>query len=247
MRTSDPRADGGPRPAGEPQHSGGRRAAVLFDVDGTLVDSSYIHTLAWWQAFRQAGYDVPMASIHRSVGMGGDRILDSLLPSDRDASEDSTIMTSHAAVFSTFWPALRPLDGAKELLAQCHESGLAVALASSARERDLEALRSTIGADAFIDAATSSSDAKESKPAPDILVAALEALGVQASDSVYVGDAVWDIYAAGKLHIPTIGLTSGGTSEAELRDAGAVEIYTSPRALLENLGNSAIGKLIARL
>jgi HAD superfamily hydrolase (TIGR01509 family) len=246
MHATDPRA-GSPRPAGEPQHGGGRRAVVLFDVDGTLVDSSYIHTLAWWQAFRQAGYDVPMASIHRSVGMGGDRILDSLLPSDRDASEDSTIMTSHAAVFSTFWPALRPLDGAKDLLAQCHESGLAVALASSARERDLEALRSTIGADAFIDAATSSSDAKESKPAPDILVAALEALGVQASDSVYVGDAVWDIYAAGKLQIPAIGLTCGGTSEAELRDAGAVEIYASPRALLENLGNSAIGKLSARL
>jgi HAD superfamily hydrolase (TIGR01509 family) len=241
VRTAETAGDG------SPQHGGGRRAAVLFDVDGTLVDSSYIHTLAWWRAFRQAGYDVPMASIHRSVGMGGDRILDSLLPADRDTSEDSTIMTSHAAVFSTFWPSLRPLDGAKELLAQCHDSGLAVALASSARERDLQALRSTIGADAFIDAATSSSDAKESKPAPDILVAALKALGVQASDSVYVGDAVWDIYAAGKLDIPTIGLTSGGTSEAELRDAGAVEIYASPRDLLENLGTSMIGKLSARL
>lgn len=188
-----------------------------------------------------------MASIHRSVGMGGDRILDSLLPADRDTSEDSTIMTSHAAVFSTFWPSLRPLDGAKELLAQCREGGLAVALASSAQERDLEALRATIGADAFIDAATSSSDAEESKPAPDILVAALKALGVHASDAVYVGDAVWDVYAAGKLDIPAIGLTCGGTSEAELRDAGAVEIYATPRALLENLGTSAIGKLNARL
>jgi HAD superfamily hydrolase (TIGR01509 family) len=235
------------RGQGREPPQGQRRAAVLFDVDGTLVDSSYIHTLAWWQAFRQAGYDVPMAGIHRSVGMGGDRILDSLLPSDRDTSEDSTIMTSHAAVFSTFWPSLRPLDGAREVLARCHERGLAVALASSARERDLEALRSTIGADDFIDAATSSSDAKESKPAPDILVAALKALGVQASDSVYVGDAVWDIYAAGKLDIPAIGLTCGGTSEAELRDAGAVEIYATPRALLENLEASAIGKLNARL
>jgi HAD superfamily hydrolase (TIGR01509 family) len=246
VRTTDP-GDSQPQQGGQPPLRGQRRAAVLFDVDGTLVDSSYIHTLAWWQAFRQAGYDVPMASIHRLVGMGGDRILDSLLPSDRDASEDSTIMTSHAAVFSTFWPSLRPLEGAKELLAQCHESGLAVALASSARERDLQALRSTIGADAFIDAATSSSDAEESKPAPDILVAALKALDVQASDSVYVGDAVWDIYAAGKLDIPAIGLTCGGTSEAELRDAGAVEVYKNPRALLENLGTSAIGELNARL
>lgn len=226
---------------------GGRRAAVLFDVDGTLVDSAYLHTLAWWQAFRQAGYDVPMASIHRSVGMGGDRILARLLPDGRDRNEDSTIMTSHAAVFATFWPALRPLDGARDLLARCREDGLAVALASSARQRDLEVLRAAIGADAVIDAATSSADAKESKPAPDILVAALHAVDVQASDAVYVGDAVWDIYAAGKLDIPAIGLTCGGTSEAELRDAGAVEIYGSPRALLQHLGDSAIGRLAARV
>ncbi|MET3951622.1 HAD family hydrolase [Arthrobacter sp. UYEF36] len=224
-----------------------RQAAVLFDVDGTLVDSVYLHTLAWWQAFRQAGYDVPMASIHRSVGMGGDRILAGLLPAGRDKDEDSAIMASHAAVFGTFWPALRPLDGARELLARCHDGGLAVALASSARQRDLEVLRAVIGADAFIDAATSSADAKESKPAPDILVAALNSLGVPASDAVYVGDAVWDIYAAGNLDIPAIGLTCGGTSAAELRDAGAVEIYSSPRELLENLGDSAIGRLAAHV
>jgi HAD superfamily hydrolase (TIGR01509 family) len=224
-----------------------RKAAVLFDVDGTLVDSVYFHTLAWWQAFRQAGYDVPMASIHRTVGMGGDKILAKLLPADRDAAEDSTILTSHAAVFSTFWPALRPLDGARELLAGCHDRGLAVALASSARERDLEVLRGTIGADLYIDAATSSADAEESKPDPDILVAALDAVGVPAADAVFVGDAVWDIYAAGRLDIPAIGLTCGGTSEAELRDAGAVEIYPGPRALLDNLQDSAIGRLAARV
>jgi HAD superfamily hydrolase (TIGR01509 family) len=224
-----------------------RRAAVLFDVDGTLVDSAYVHTLAWWQAFRQAGYDVPMASIHRCVGMGGDKILAKLLPADRDGAEDSTIMTSHAAVFSTFWPALRPLDGARELLAGCHDSGFAVALASSARERDLEVLRATIGADNYIDAATSSADAKESKPDPDILVAALNAVGVPAADAVFVGDAVWDIYAARRLDIPAIGLTCGGTSEAELREAGAVEIYPGPRALLDNLRDSAIGRLAARV
>lgn len=224
-----------------------RRAAVLFDVDGTLIDSAYIHTLAWWQAFRQAGYDVSMASIHRSVGMGGDRILARLLPDGRDRGGDSAIMASHAAVFATFWPALRPLDGARELLVGCHDAGLAVALASSARKRDLEVLQAAIGADPFIDAATSSADAKESKPEPDILVAALDAVGVQASDAVYVGDAVWDIYAARKLDIPAIGLTCGGTGEAELRDAGAVEIYTGPRELLENLGASAIGRLAARV
>ena len=223
-----------------PRHT----AAVLFD--GTLTDSSDLHTLAWWRAYRQAGYDVPMASIHRAVGMGGDKILDSLLPADRDTDADADIMTSHAAVFSTFWPSLRRLDGARELLAQCHDSGLAVALASSARDRDLEMLRAAIDADAYIHAATSSADAKESKPAPDILVAALKAVGVPAGNAVYVGDAVWDIYAAAALDIPAIGLTCGGTSEAELREAGAVEVYQSPRALLDNLAGSAIGKLAAR-
>lgn len=234
------------RPTNAAPPGGRRKAAVLFDVDGTLVDSVYFHTVAWWHAFRQAGYDVPMAGIHRSVGMGGDRILARLLPADRDTDGDSGIMASHAAVFSTFWPSLGPLDGARDLLAQCRDNGLAVALASSARERDLEVLRAAIGADSVIDAATSSADAKESKPAPDILVAALDAVGVQAWDAVYVGDAVWDIYAAGKLDIPAIGLTCGGTSEAELRDAGAVEIYESPRALLANLADSAIGRLAAR-
>ena len=234
-------------PTANPPSGGQRKAAVLFDVDGTLVDSTYLHTLAWWQAFRQAGYEVPMARIHRSVGMGGDKIVAALLPGDRDVAGDDDIMSSHAAVFATFWPYLRPLDGAKDLLAQCHESGFAVALASSARERDLEILRSTIGADAYLDAATSSKDAKESKPDPDIIIAALKAVGVEAKDAVYVGDAVWDIYAARALEIPTIGLTCGGTSESELRSAGAVEVYETPRALLNNLKDSAIGQLAARL
>jgi HAD superfamily hydrolase (TIGR01509 family) len=223
-----------------------RKRGVLFDVDGTLVDSSYIHTLAWWQAFRQAGLDVPMASIHRSVGMGGDKLVDRLLPDGRDKALDESIMAAHGAVFATFWPALRPFDGARDLLAQCYESGFAVALASSARAQDLEVLRSTLRADSFIHAATSANDAKESKPDPDILEAALEAVGLQAGDAVYVGDAVWDVYAAGKLGIPTIGLTCGGTSAGELTEAGAVEIYENPRDLLANLRDSAVGRLAAR-
>ncbi|KQR62217.1 HAD family hydrolase [Arthrobacter sp. Leaf337] len=226
-----------------PNGPGGRKRGVLFDVDGTLVDSCYLHTLAWWQAFRGAGLDVPMASIHRSVGMGGAELLEHLLPADRDKSGDQAIMSSHGAVFATFWPALRPLDGARDLLAQCYESGFAVALASSARKQDLDALRSTLRADSYLHAATSANDAKAGKPAPDILQAALDAVGLQAGDVVYVGDAVWDVYAAGRLGIPTIGLTCGGTSAAELLEAGAVETYENPRELLANLRDSAIGRL----
>lgn len=223
---------------------GGSRRGVLFDVDGTLIDSSYIHTVAWWGAFRQYGHDVPMAAIHRLVGMGGARLVDQLLPSGRDREEDEDIMASHGALYASHWPALRALDGAKDLLGRCHAGGVAVALASSARQRDLEVMRSVLDADAFIDAATSANDAEESKPAPDILEAALKAVGVDAADAVYVGDAVWDMKAAGALGIPAIGLTCGGIHAAELREAGAVEVYDGPRHLLQNLGTSAIGRLL---
>ncbi|MDP9695504.1 UNVERIFIED_ORG: HAD superfamily hydrolase (TIGR01509 family) [Arthrobacter globiformis] len=222
-----------------------REKGVLFDVDGTLIDSAYIHTLAWWQAFRQSGFDVPMARIHRCVGMGGARLVDNLLPDSRNKDVDEAILSAHSGIFGTYWPSLRAFDGARDLLARCSESGLAVALASSAREQDLQALRSALSADDFIDAATSSNDAENSKPEPDILVAALEAVGLEASGAVYVGDAVWDVMAAGKLGIPTVALTCGGTSEAELREAGAVEVYDGPRELLDNLGGSVIGKLLA--
>jgi HAD superfamily hydrolase (TIGR01509 family) len=215
-------------------------------VDGTLIDSSYLHTIAWWGAFRQYGYDIPMASIHHFVGMGGDRLVDSLLPSDRDPSGDQEIMASHGALYASHWPALRAFDGAKDLLAQCHAAGLAVALASSARKKDLQVMKATLDADAFIHGATSANDAKDSKPAPDILVAALETVGVEAGDAVFVGDAVWDMKAAAALGIPSVGVTCGGISAAELRDAGAVEVYEGPRDLLRNLTSSAIGRLLAR-
>jgi HAD superfamily hydrolase (TIGR01509 family) len=224
---------------------GGPRRGVLFDVDGTLIDSSYIHTVAWWGAFRQYGHDVPMASIHQLVGMGGARLVDNLLPSGRDRGEDEDIMASHGALYASHWPSLRALDGAKELLGRCHAGGLAVALASSARDRDLQVMRSVLDADPFIDAATSANDAEESKPAPDILEAALAATGLDAANVVYVGDAVWDMKAAAALGIPSIGVTCGGIQAGQLRDAGAVEVYQGPRDLLENLGSSAIGRLLA--
>lgn len=232
-----------PPDSGSPD--GGRRQGILFDVDGTLIDSSYIHTISWWGAFRQQGYDIPMASIHYYVGMGGDRLVDSLLPAGRDRSLDSEIMASHGALYASHWPALRTFDGAKDLLAQCHAAGLSVALASSARKQDLQVMKSVLDSDAFLDAATSANDAKESKPAPDILVAALEAIGVEAADAIFVGDAVWDMKAAGALGIPAIGVTCGGVSASELREAGAVEVYDGPRDLLQNLTSSAIGRLLA--
>lgn len=213
---------------------------VLFDVDGTLIDSNYLHTLAWWQAFRQFGHDVPMASIHRTIGMGGDKLVAHLLGEERDTEQDGKLDASHAAVFSTYWPSLRAFDGARDLLLRCADEGVTAVLASSASGTELEVLRTALDAESAVTAATSSSDAEHSKPSPDILDGALEAGGLEADQVVFVGDAVWDVHAAAKLGIPTIGLTCGGTSEAELRDAGAVEIHDGPRALLNNIGRSIL-------
>lgn len=220
------------------------KRGVLFDVDGTLIDSSYFHALAWWQAFRREGLDIEMSAIHRLVGMGGDRLIQTLVP---DCSEDmqEELKSAHGAVFSTFWPTLRPFGSVRELLAGCSSAGLAVGLASSAQERDLEVSRRILDAASSIDAWTSSNDAKESKPAPDILVACLEKLGVSPENAVFVGDAVWDVKAGSAIGIPVIALTCGGISEAELREAGAAEVYDNPRHLLEHLETSLIGKLAA--
>ena len=124
------------------------------------------------------------------------------------------------------------MAGAADLLRACAERGLTVVLASSAKKNELEVLRRVIGADDVVDTATSSADAKQSKPAPDILEAALDQSGVDAANSVFVGDSVWDVQAAARLDIPCIGLECGGTSAAELTEAGAVATYADPAALL---------------
>jgi len=220
------------------------RSGVLFDVDGTLVDSTYLHAVSWWEALRQHDADVPMAEIHRSIGMGSDKLLDHLLGRKRDLP-DETYEAAHDVLYGAWWERLRPLPGAADLLRAVAKRGLAVVLASSAKEPELDQLRRVLGADDVIAAATSSSDAGESKPAPDILQAALDQSDVDPHAAVFVGDSVWDVQAAGRLDIPCIGLACGGTSADELTKAGAVEVYDDPAALLAALDDSAaLGKIL---
>lgn len=220
--------------------------AVLFDVDGTLVDSTYFHTVAWWHSFRKGGHTVPMARIHRAIGMAGDQLVSHAIGEQPDPEEEQALKDGHDAIFSTFWPHLVPFDGARELLRRCHAAGAAVVLASSAKDTELEVLCSALNADEWISAATSSSDADRGKPAPDILQAALEAVGVDAGQALFVGDAVWDIHACAKISMPAIGLSCGGTSAAELREAGADQVYSRPAELLDQLEASALGELLGR-
>ena len=214
-------------------------AGILFDVDGTLVDSTYLHTVAWWQALRRYGHEVPTAEIHRAVGMGSDTLLEHFLGDDAD----DRIADAHNEFYRPWLEQVRPLPGAADLLRACARRGLAVVLASSAGEQELGTLRQILGADDVITAATSSADAERSKPAPDILEAALAKAGLRAERCLFVGDSVWDVDAAGQLGLACIGLTSGGTSAAELAGRGAVATYENPAALLEDLAGSPVARL----
>jgi HAD superfamily hydrolase (TIGR01509 family) len=220
----------------------GSLRAVLFDVDGTLIDTNYLHAVTWWQAFAQGGHYVPMADIHRAIGMGSDQLLDRLLPADRDKDGDSKLALSHDALYAVYWSRLRPLPRAADLLRACKARGLAVILASSAGEAESGILRAALDAEDAIDAATFAGDVESSKPAPDLVQVALEKAAVPAEQAVFVGDTVWDVQASGKAGVPCIGLLSGGISREELADAGAAQVYNGPADLLAALSRSLIGQ-----
>ena len=214
--------------------------AALFDVDGTLVDSNYLHAVTWWEAFDQAGYQVPMADIHRAIGMGSSQLLDALLPADRDQDADAGLRAAHSTLYATYWTRLRPLPGAPDLLRACKRRGLAVVLASSADESEFRALRAALDAEDAIDAATFAGDVESSKPAPDLVEAALARAGVPAEEAVFTGDTVWDVQACRKASVRCIGLLSGGISRDELTAAGAAEVYAGPGDLLAALDRSLL-------
>jgi HAD superfamily hydrolase (TIGR01509 family) len=218
-------------------------AGVLFDVDGTLVDTTFLHAVCWAEALRQHGFDVPMADLHHAIGMSSGKLLSRCLGDERDESQDDALDTAHKTLYKQWWGRLVPLPGAADLLRAVAERGLKVVLASSASEEELGALRSALGADDAIDVATSADDAESGKPEPDILQAALDAGGLNADNALFVGDAVWDGHAAARAGLPFIGVACGGTPAAELREAGAVETWKDPADLLDNLAKSALGRL----
>lgn len=220
-----------------------KSAGVLFDVDGTLVDTTYLHTVSWAEALRQAGRPISMARIHRAIGMGSDKLLDHLLGDDRDRGGDDALRAVHDELMAGYASRLQPLPGAVELLRACARRGLRVVLASSAAEHELAKLRGVLDAEDVIDAATSSADAQVSKPAPDILVAALDRAGLDRSRVIFVGDSVWDVQAAGRIGVACIALTCGGTSRAELAQAGAVAVYEDPAQLLSDLDRTPLAAL----
>jgi HAD superfamily hydrolase (TIGR01509 family) len=216
--------------------------AVLFDVDGTLVDTNYLHAVTWWEAFAQAGHDVAMTDIHRAIGMGSDQLLDRLLPRDRGKDQDPALRAAHSALYSTYWSRLRPLRGATDLLRACKKRGLTVVLASSADEPEFNALRAALDAEDAIDEATFAGDVESSKPAPDLVQVALDKAGVRPDEAVFVGDTVWDVQASQKAGVRCVGFLSGGISRDELLEAGAAQIYDGPANLLDHFPDALLGR-----
>ncbi|MFF9143347.1 HAD family hydrolase [Streptomyces sp. NPDC014861] len=218
------------------------RGVALFDVDGTLVDTNHLHTLTWWMALRQHGHTVPMARIHRAVGMGADKLLDAVLGADHRAAQDGAITDAHGTLYATWFDSLTPFDGAAELLRATAARGWRVVLASSASEEEVAAARARLDADDVIDAATSGADVTATKPAPDLVRAALDKVGAAPEDAVLVGDTVWDVEAAGRAGVPCVGLLTGGTTRRELEDAGAVAVHEDALTLLRHLDTGPLAR-----
>ncbi len=216
------------------------KAGILFDVDGTLCDTNYLHAVAWARGIRDAGENAEMAVLHRHIGMGSDHFTEAVLGHDNEEASEG-----HSNHWKAMWSETVAFDGAAQLLRTVHEKGLTVVLASSANPEELDMLRKAISAEDVIDHATSAGDVKASKPEPDIFLAAMEKAGLTPDKTIVVGDSVWDVEAAKRAGVPCIGVLCGGFSEAELRDAGAIEIYENPRDLLRQLDKSAISRLVA--
>ena len=219
-----------------------RSPAVLFDIDGTLVDSNYLHVYAWLRAFDEEGISVDSWRIHRGIGMDGTSLVRSLT---EHAGQEvlNRLKDGHDRFYQENSSLLTPLPGARDLLRWVAARGLQVVLATSAPEDELAVLRGVLDCEEVIAAVTSSEDVDTAKPKPDIVAVALERAGVTADDAVFVGDAVWDCEAARRAGVPSIGVLSGGVSRAELLEAGASAVFDDAGDLLTNLDSTPIAGL----
>ena len=210
---------------------------VLFDVDGTLVDTNYQHVIAWWHAFRSQGHQVPSTTLHRHIGQGAARLVTSVL-----GHPDDDVVTAHSDFYGPFLHQVTAFPAVGDLLRRVREAGLRVALATSASKKEAAHLQRAIDSD-DVDVVTDKDDAEESKPDPDILATALEKAGIAADRALVVGDTVWDVEAARRLGLDCVGVLTGGISADELRDAGAVAVYRDVAHLLAEYDGSPLAHL----
>ena len=216
--------------------------ALIFDIDGTLVDSNDYHVWAWQHAFRERGYEITPGRIHDQIGKGGDLLVPALIP-DVDDEEKEALSTRHGEIFKTrYLNRVRPFPHAADLLRHVAAQGQKVALASSASKDELNHYVELLGVGDILSAATSKDDAATTKPAPDIFAAALQKLKVAPGAARVIGDTPYDVIAATKLGIATVAVRSGGFSEHSLRRAGTRALYDDVAAILGDYRRSPLAR-----
>jgi HAD superfamily hydrolase (TIGR01509 family) len=212
--------------------------SAILDVDGTLVDTNYHHAIAWYRAFRQNEVVLPIWRIHRHIGMGGDQLVGALAGEQLESEKGDDIRAAESVLYGELMSEVEPLRGARELIEDLKESGHAVVLASSAKQHEVEHYLDLLDARQLADGWTTSEDVEATKPQPDLVVAAVEKAG--GGDAVMVGDSTWDCEAAKRAGLDTIAVLTGGFSETELREAGALVVYSSIEKLRESLDETPL-------
>ena len=196
--------------------------AIIFDIDGTLVDSNYHHTLAWFRAFRDFGITVPSWRLHRAIGMGGDMYVGHVAGDEVEQQHGDQLRDAWTRFFDLLINEIQPLPGAREGVIAAKRAGYQVALASSGQAAHIEHFLGLLDVDDHIDVVITNDDVERSKPHTDLLDVAMDRLGTR--DAVMIGDSVWDMEAAQRAGVPSYGTLAGGFGEAELLDAGAQRV-----------------------
>ena len=216
--------------------------AVIFDVDGTLVDSNDQHARAWVDAFAEYGYAVTFEQVRPLIGMGGDKVLPILTGRSAEEPKSKKIAERRDAIFGErYLPQVRPLPGARDLLLRLKADGFRLAVASSSEKELLRRLLNIVGARDVFEKKASGDDAEDSKPDPDIVHAALQGLKDPPEAVVMIGDTPYDVEAALHAKVKPIAFRSGGWNDEDLE--GAIEIYDGPQDLLQHLDRSALAEV----
>jgi len=217
--------------------------AAIFDLDGTLIDSVDLHALAWHEAMVRFGHDVSFEQARSQIGKGGDKLIPEFLSGDEQRDHGKELEEWRGNRFKTeYLPLVRPFSAVPDLLRRVRNAGLRIAIGSSAKKDELDKYLDIARIAGLVDMTTSSEDAEQSKPAPDIFEIVLKKLGIEGGDAVAIGDTPYDATAAGKAKIATIGVLCGGFTEASLRQTGCVEVYPGPAALLARFGDSLLAR-----
>ncbi len=216
-----------------------RPKAALCDLDGTLLDSNALHAEAWQKAFEHFGIETDFDEVLHQIGKGGDHLIPVFVPEPERERLTKPLEEYRKNLFEAeYLPRVKAFPGARELLLKMKSAGIRIAIASSANKNDLKKFKEIASITDLVNEETSADDADSSKPAPDIFQATLERLALPANEVLALGDTPWDIQAAGKAGIKTVAVTSGGWSEQELREAGAIEVYRDAEELTKNFDRS---------